>query len=496
MLDSRASGILLPLFLLPSSEGIGTLGNEAYSWIDRLSNYNQKIWQILPLNPIDFSNSPYQSYSAFALEPLFIDLNTLSKEGLIKKESLEPLSWLNKSYIEYEKLKPLKYNLLRELFNNFKEGNFLELKEQFNIFKEQEDYWLNDYSLFMALRLKNGEISWNRWRDNLKFRDKEALNLAKNSLNEEIEFFKFLQFIVFRQWFNLKEYANKKGVKIIGDLPIYLSYDSSDCWANPNIFMLNENLEPKFVAGVPPDYFSSTGQRWGNPLYDWDRLKEDSFSWWILRFKHSFGLYDYLRVDHFRGFEAFWAIDANSKSAINGRWIKAYGDELFSALLKYFKELPIIAEDLGIITKEVEALRDKFNLFGMKVLEFAFDGNPNNPYLPHNHIPNSALYSGTHDNDTLVGWYNSLENREYLFEYLRSSKERIIWDIIGSIESSVSKLAIIQLQDILGLDSSARINIPGTTKGNWRWRCKEELLNNSNGAFEKLAKFSKIYGRV
>jgi len=472
MNNNRKSGILLHITSLPNKYGIGTLGKEAYSFIDFLKNSEQKLWQILPIGHTGYGNSPYQTYSAFAGNPLLISLEKLKDDKLISVINCEE-NFDNKN-VDFERVIPFKEKTLELAFTNFKltDKNFIN-------FCNSEEYWLDDYSLFMALKKYFNNKSWIDWDENIRNRNKEAIIFYEKKLATEINFFKFTQYIFYKQWNELKKYANQKNVEIIGDIPIFVSFDSSDAWGNTEIFDFDENNNPKNIAGVPPDYFSSTGQLWGNPLYNWKKLEENNFQWWILRFKKMLEIFDIIRVDHFRGFEAFWSVPFGSENAINGKWIKAPGKLLFNEIKKQLGDLPIIAEDLGIITKEVEDLRDEFHFPGMKILQFAFESDMNNAYLPHNYIENCIVYTGTHDNDTTLGWYQKLSpsQKKFVDNYINSNDD-ICWRMIKLAWKSKAKIAIAPLQDFLCLDSNSRMNIPGKAEGNWEWRFLSEMIDD------------------
>ena len=495
MILQRGSGCLLHISSLPSAEGIGTLGREALHWIDRLAEAGQSYWQFLPLGPTGYGNSPYQSYSAFAGNPLLIDLELLQRWGWLEEET-QVRDFSDSRRVDYDTLRPRKEADLRRACRLFRERASRPWLERFRAFELAQVDWLEDYALFMALHgLARGQ-PWNRWEEAWRRRDPGAMEEVRREAFDEIEYRKIEQFFFFEQWESLREYAKGKGITLIGDLPIYVSYDSSDCWAHPEIFSLDEHFEPAFVAGVPPDYFSETGQLWGNPLYDWERLEAEGYRWWIERLKHSLHLFDWVRIDHFRGFEAYWSIPAGAETAREGEWRPGPGEKFFRALEEALGDLPLIAEDLGIITPQVEALRDRFALPGMKVLQFAFDGNSSNPYLPHNHRRRCALYTGTHDNDTLMGWFRSLSDHRYVLEYLDCEETDFLWTMLRSQQRSVAAMAILPLQDLLGLGSEARMNVPGTAQGNWEWRCTSEEMQGSAEAFERLGALSRLYGRA
>ncbi|WP_456452825.1 4-alpha-glucanotransferase [Hydrogenimonas sp.] len=491
LFTKRRSGVLLHPTSLPGEYGIGTFGRWAYEWVDRLAESGQTLWQMLPLGPTGFGNSPYQCYSAFAGNPLLIDLPLLEEEGLLgenlhgRRDDFDPVA------VDYERVEAYLYPLLRAAFSRFKETEALQ--GPFETFCHEERDWLEDYALFMAIKkARHGRI-WHAWERPLALRDPEALADFARTHGEEIAWQKFLQFLFFRQWHALKAYANDKGVLLVGDLPIYVAEDSADVWARPELFELDGDGRPRRVAGVPPDYFSETGQLWGNPLYDWERMKKEGYAWWLRRIEKSLELYDLVRIDHFRGFEAYWAVPAGEETARNGRWVKGPGHDFFEAVRQKLGSLPILAEDLGIITPEVERLRDDFGLPGMKILQFAFGGGADNPYLPHHHTRRSVVYTGTHDNDTTVGWFESFDAKEAVTSYLARSDEAIEWAMIREAMASVSVFAVVPMQDVLGLGSWARMNRPGVGEGNWRWRMTPEQLRSA--PFDRLGELTRLYGR-
>ncbi len=471
----RSGGILLHITSLPGKYGIGDLGKEACNFVDFLSEAKQKLWQILPTGPTGYGDSPYQTFSAFAGNPLFIDLDNLVEEALLSSKDLVNDLQFNSENVEYDKVRKFKEQKLKIAFNNF------DLEEtKFKNFKTQESWWLDDYALFMSLKEHFDGEAWNEWDQEIKLHKQEAVDHYCKQLNKQIDYHKFCQFIFFEQWAKLKKYTNDKGIKIIGDIPIFISADSSDAWANSQLFQLDKNNVPTKVAGVPPDYFSKTGQLWGNPLYDWEIMEEQNFTWWIRRFKSMQKQVDILRVDHFRGFEAYWAVPAGENTAINGEWEKAPGEKLFSTVLDELGILPIIAEDLGIITKEVENLRDKFAFPGMKILQFAFDSDMENNYLPHKYIKDCVVYTGTHDNETTLGWFKDspVQRIEFLKTYLQKEEIEICWDMLELAWKSDANIAIAPMQDFLCLANIARINIPGTLDGNWQWRVVQKQLSS------------------
>ncbi|MBM7623612.1 4-alpha-glucanotransferase [Sporohalobacter salinus] len=491
----RQSGILLHPTSLPGEYGIGSLGEEAYKFVDFLVASDQKIWQILPLGPTGYGNSPYQSFSAFAGNPLLISLERLRKDALLDEKDLNTDREFPLDYVDYNQVSDFKYSLFEKAFKNFKSNVSKSINDKFQRFCNENEKWLEDYALFKALKEHFNGKPWYKWNEDIKLRRPEAIKEYQERLKNRIDFHKFIQYIFFKQWNKLKAYANHNYIKIIGDIPIFVAYDSADVWANPELFTLDEDKKPINVAGVPPDYFSETGQLWGNPLYDWQKLKETNYKWWIDRFKTTLELVDIVRLDHFRGFAAYWAVPYGEKTAVNGKWKQGPGKDFFRKVKEELKGLPIIAEDLGVITDEVVELRDHFDLPGMGVLQFGFNSQEDNDHLPHNYRQNSVVYTGTHDNNTVLGWYNNADDeaKEYVKEYLKGSEENICWDFIQAAWASVSKLAIAPLQDILSLNSEARMNTPGTVKGNWKWRYREEMLDVNIS--EKLKRLTEIYHR-
>lgn len=491
----RSSGILFHPTSLPSPYGIGTLGKEAYKFVNFLKKASQKLWQVFPLGPTGYGDSPYQCFSAFAGNPLLIDLDTLIEANLLSKDAIACTEF-DEEKIDFGQLINFKLPLLRESFNNFlKDKNSLDYGK-FEEFNKENHYWLHDYGLFRAIKDSFGGKSWLEWDKDIKFRNPEVLKKYETELAEEINFHKYLQFQFFKQWHDVKNYANTNGIKIVGDIPIFVALDSSDAWANPELFLFDEDRNPVKVAGVPPDYFSETGQLWGNPLYNWDVLENTNFEWWIKRVEMNLKLSDIVRIDHFRGFESFWAVPFGEPTAINGEWTPCPGKKLFYAIEKALGKAPIIAEDLGVITPEVEDLRDTFAFPGMKILQFAFDSKDESNHLPHTCIKNSVIYTGTHDNDTIIGWYEkaSSEDKEFAKNYLNiNENEPIAWQFIRGAWASVSDLALAPIQDLLEMDSSARMNTPGVAAGNWQWRIKDGLLTDELA--EKLSKLTKTYFR-
>ncbi|WNZ48103.1 4-alpha-glucanotransferase [Leptolyngbya boryana CZ1] len=488
----RSSGILLQPTSLPSKFGIGDLGQSAYEFVDFLAKSGQSLWQILPLAPTGYEHSPYtMNFSVFAGNPLLISLEQLAEEGLLKSDELVPLEG-SVEKVEFDRVIPYKIKLLRLAFNRFAPT------PEFDQFCQQQAAWLDDFALFMALLEANDGKNWNQWDRSIAQRDLQAMRNAQDALKPAIQFQQFLQFKFFQQWMKLREYTNSKNIQLIGDISIYVCFNSVDVWAHPEIFKLDpETFEPTFIAGVPPDYFSATGQLWGNPVYDWDQLQSSQYEWWIQRFQTTLQYVDIVRVDHFRGFQAYWQVPAGEETAINGEWIEAPGADFFETLGQRLGQLPILAEDLGIITPEVEELRDRFNFPGMKILMFAFSDDASNTHLPHHYVHNSVVYPGTHDNDTAIGWWNTISQSEKdrLAAYVGYPIEEIHWTLNRMALASVANWAIVALQDVLGLDGSARMNDPSQNAGNWRWRYRSSELLTDELA-EKLRSMTSLYGRI
>jgi 4-alpha-glucanotransferase len=494
----RASGILLHPTSLPGRFGIGDLGQQAYDFIDFLAQTKQQLWQILPLGPTGHGNSPYMCYSAMAGNPVLISLETLSEQGLIAPPELETVPSFPVHAIDYEQVIPFKLSLLKKAAQRFGQLATADQKAAFDAFRQTHQAWLSDYALFMALKDAHDGAGWSQWPKALAMRETEALQAWRSKLADSIFLHEFMQFEFSRQWLKLKAYANEKDIQIIGDIPIYVAHDSADVWAAPENFKLDpDTLTPEEMAGVPPDYFSQTGQLWGNPVYNWEVLQETEFAWWLQRIKTTLAYVDLIRIDHFRGFQAFWSVPAGEETAINGKWIEAPGEELFERIEAVLGQLPFLAEDLGVITPEVEALRDKFDFPGMKILQFAFGSDHRNPYLPFNVNRNFVIYSGTHDNDTTVGWYQSASayEKERINAYMGAfDPETVHWSLIRLAFSSVANQAIIPLQDILGLDTTARMNTPGLAEGNWQWRFEAAMLTQA--VRSQLLRLTELYGRA
>ena len=493
----RSSGILFHPTSLPGKYGIGTLGKEAYAFIDFLKKSKQKLWQIFPLGPTGYGDSPYQSFSSFAGNPYLIDFDLLIEAHLLSEEDLKDIFFGdNEEYIDYGAIYNQKYPLLRKAYENFKSSDNNEMKGSLENFKRENSSWLNDYSLYISLKNHFNGLPWNEWAQDIKNREDAAMHHYRSELADDIEYHNFIQFLFFKQWGDVKRYANENGIKIIGDIPIFVAADSSDAWANPEIFLFDKERKPVKVAGVPPDYFSATGQLWGNPLYNWEKLKETNYSWWVERVRANLSTCDIIRIDHFRGFEAYWAVPYGDDTAINGQWEPGPGIDLFNAIKSQLGELPIIAEDLGLMTQGVIDLREATGFPGMKILGFAFDSGEENDYLPHTYTKNCVVYTGTHDNDTLVGWFQKAkeEDREFARNYLNSrADEEIHWDAIRGAWSSVACMAISPVQDFLGLGSEARINTPGVAAGNWQWRLKQGVLTDELA--ERIEKLTRVYSR-
>ncbi|MBN1957935.1 MAG: 4-alpha-glucanotransferase [Desulfuromonadales bacterium] len=494
MLTQRRSGILLHPTSLPGPQPIGSLGKEAYDFVDFLVAARQSIWQILPLGPTGYGDCPYSCFSAFAGNPYLINLTLLVESGDLKRSDLPPPCASN-DRVDFTMAQAKLLPLLKLAGDSFRTRQNSERRQQFENFCESQAFWLDDYALYQALRQAQDKGSWQAWPEEIKLRQPAALSAAADKLDADIFWHRYLQFVFFDQWFALKQYANQRGIRIIGDLPIFVAEDSADVWANQELFHLDEHGKPTLVAGVPPDYFSATGQRWGNPLYQWERMAEDNYSWWLARFEWNFQLFDLVRVDHFRGFASCWAIPADHPTAEYGNWMPAPGQTLFMTLQKQLSQLPIIAEDLGFITPDVIELRDRFDFPGMKILQFAFDSGSDNPYLPHNLSCNSVIYTGTHDNNTSLGWWQSLDaaGKQRIRDYLRNPCRDMPWPLIETALSSVSRMAIVPMQDVLSLPATSRMNIPGTADGNWQWRMRDEVLNPALS--QRLGDVSYLYGR-
>jgi 4-alpha-glucanotransferase len=489
----RASGILLHPTSLPGPHGCGDFGLGAYRFVDWLAGAGQSLWQILPLTMIGPGNSPYMSVSAFAGNPLLIDLDDLGARDLLDRAELARASF-SPDRVDYGVSTEFRMRMLRDAAKKFFAATSDEHLEFYEFCVKQRD-WLDDFTLFMAHSQKHPGLQWHGWQAGIARRNPGALETCAAEHLEEVQFWKFVQWNFYRQWLKLRTHANERGVKIIGDLPIFIAHDSVDVWARPDLFFLDDRLSPTVVAGVPPDYFSDTGQLWGNPLYRWDAHESDGFSWWIRRLKAMNELVDIIRIDHFRGLAGYWEIPAGQATAVNGRWVPGPGAKFFQAAEAALGDLPILAEDLGLITPDVIELRDQFRLPGMRILQFAFADDTDNPYLPHNYERNTAVYTGTHDNDTTRAWFAAIGDRERAFvqKYLKSDGREIQWDFIHAASESVADLAIYPMQDVLGLGSEARMNQPGEAAGSWQWRFQWQQVEPWHAT--RLREISAIHGR-
>jgi 4-alpha-glucanotransferase len=495
--DYRASGVLLHVTSLPSPYGIGDLGPTALAWLDQLHETGQGWWQALPLGPTGYGNSPYQSLSSFAGNGLLISPDDLIQEGLLTCDFEQPTFPL--ATIDYDAVIPLKHRLLDQAWTEFAAGSRKDLRADYEQFCHDEAHWLEDYALFRALKVKYNNTFYLEWPTDLVLRTPAALAQARQDVGRQIDQVRFAQSLLFRQAKHLKDYARAKGVRLIGDLPFFVSPDSSDVWANPELFLLDDNHRPRFVAGVPPDYFSAQGQLWGNPVYNWDAIRQTGFRWCIDRLRALLAHVDVIRLDHFRGFAAAWHVPAGAPTAQSGQWVPGPGVDFFNAVQRELGSLPFIAEDLGVITPDVSALRDCFHIPGTRVLQFAFDGHPDNPYLPHNFVHDTVVYTGTHDNDTTRGWYEALPDwqRRNFWNYLGrpgGEVQEAALDLIRMAWSSPAALAIAPLQDVLNLGSDARMNVPGRADGNWRWRSTIDML--SGPAFQSLREVTEASHRM
>ena len=490
----RRSGVLMPISSIPSAYGIGTFSAQAYEFVDMLEKAGQSYWQILPLGPTGYGDSPYQSFSTFAGNPYYIDLEALIEKGWLTKAECDQYDFGdNDEYIDYEKIYLSRFKVLRKAFQN----SGIEKEEEFIQFCEQNAYWLDDYALYMAVKNSFDGKSWSEWDEGIRLRKPEAMAAYREKFSEEICFYQFQQYLFAKQWMDLKKYANDKKIEIIGDIPIYVAFDSADTWANPELFQLDEDLIPTAVAGCPPDAFSATGQLWGNPLYRWEYHKETEYAWWMRRIAYCYALYDVVRIDHFRGFDEYYSIPYGDPTAEFGHWEKGPGYDIFKTMKAKLGNRAVIAEDLGFLTDTVIKLVKKTGYPGMKILQFAFDSREESDYLPHNYTANSIVYTGTHDNDTTVGWFEKLNRKDKAFakKYLniRSNKDAQ-WAFIRAALASVSDTCIIPIQDYLGLGTEARINIPSTLGTNWKWRMLPGQFTGELAA--KMSDMTKLYGRA
>jgi 4-alpha-glucanotransferase len=487
LFDRRRAGILLHPTSLPGSEETGDLGLNGCHFVDLLVDCGVTVWQVLPLGPTHDDGSPYQCLSVHAGNPRLISFERLVEAGWLEPNELAAQ--------QHPTARQRRQTLLQRAYQGFREGASRQAHAALQSFCEEQGHWLEDYALYQAIKTEQAGQAWSEWPKQLRQRETATVNKTRQRLASEIKQTQFEQYVFFRQWEALKRYANARGVLLFGDMPIFVAYDSADVWAHREYFDLNKDDSARVVAGVPPDYFSATGQLWGNPHYRWDVMQDDGFLWWKERMETQLRLFDIVRIDHFRGFEAYWEVPAGEPTAINGRWVKAPGDELFAALTQHFERFPIVAEDLGVIGPEVEALRDRYGLPGMRVLHFGFEGGPENPHQFYNHKPNGVVYTGTHDNDTTLGWFQSLApgQQRHIYEYLGSSPEPMPWLLIRLALLSVSRLAILPMQDLLELDSQHRMNRPGTAEGNWQWRFTwDQVAPDMPG---RLGHLVNLYGR-
>jgi 4-alpha-glucanotransferase len=503
----RSSGVLLHPTCLPGGHGIGDFGPEAYRFLDFLQAAGQKLWQVLPLNPTGYGDSPFQCFSASAGNPLLISLDYLAEQGTLSRNDLRRSPAFAVEAVDYSATSCFKLPLLQKAATNFFANASAENRRGFDEFVRVNASWLEDYALFMAVKDVYNQVAWTEWPLDIAARKSDAVKRERTRLASAINAQKFFQYEFFQQWQKLRAYGRKRNIRIIGDVPMYVAHDSADVWANPQFFLLDERGSPLKIAGVPPDYFSATGQCWGNPIYNWPLLKQTGFQWWVERLRSAFRLYDFIRIDHFRGFEGYWEVPANETTAVNGRWIRGPGAELFAVLRRELGDLPIIAENLGVITPEVEGLRREFGLPGMAILQFAFGNDPQAPtFKPHNYVRNLVAYTGTHDNDTVVGWWMSsgagdstrtaedvVKEHAYAHAYLGFKEDPIHWVLIRGIMASVANTAIVPMQDILGLGSEARMNLPGMASGYWRWRMKPGVASEEIAA--RLKELAILFDR-
>jgi 4-alpha-glucanotransferase len=501
-LDSRrVSGILLHITSLPSKHGIGDLGPEAFSFIDLLTRTGQQLWQVLPLGPVGHGASPYSSHSTFAGNPLLISPEPLVESGLLTREDLKPLRELPASTVDYERLIPRKQQVLRKAFDRHRNASLNRGVDSAAVqrFRTENAEWLETYALYAALKEEHDGAAWTDWDSELARRDAGALDRARTTLETDIDRHIFWQFLFHRQWSAVRAACHARDIRLFGDLPIYVAHDSADVWANQELFRLDEAGQPKTVAGVPPDYFSPEGQRWGNPIYRWDRMQSNDYRWWKRRMEHILNRVDLVRLDHFRGFDAYWEIPADHDTAVNGEWRDGPGIDFFESMADHLGDLPVIAEDLGIITDSVRTLRDRMDFPGMAVLQFAFDNDPSNGFLPHNYDRNLVAYTGTHDNNTLLGWWNAEvqgEDRAYAERYLDLDRceDPVHARCLRALLSSVADRVVTPLQDILGLGEEARMNVPGEPGGNWRWRYTPDQIDEAS--LERLRVLTETFGRA
>jgi 4-alpha-glucanotransferase len=492
---TRGSGILLHPTSLPGPNGIGEIGSLAFRFIDWLQRAGMTYWQLMPLGPTGFGDSPYASSSAFAGNPMLISLDWLTGDGWLQPHELEPLHELAIDAVDFGAVISAKRGVLWTAFERWEAADGAD-SEEFHAFEHQEEAWLDDFCLFVAIKESHGGAPWSDWEPGLRLREPAALDEARTRLRREVLFHAFMQFQFRRQWRQLKAYANDRGIRIIGDIPIFVAFDSADVWTNRDLFELDEDGRSTVISGVPPDYFSADGQLWGNPVFDWQKNRETGFAWWVERARGTLDLVDIIRIDHFRGFAASWSVPAGSETAAGGYWTRGPGEDVFDAIRSALGPIEIIVEDLGLITPDVTSLRDRLGYPGMKVLQFAFDGDPWNMYLPHTYESNCVVYSGTHDNDTTIGWFETLDDqtRQQVQAYIGRDGADIAWDIMRLAFSSVADLAIVPLQDVLRLGTGARMNRPGQPVGNWSWRFRQEALNDALA--DGIRQFAAMYARL
>ncbi len=492
----RAGGVILHPTSFPGPDGIGDLGPEAYQWVDNLSQAGCTLWQVLPLGPTGYGDSPYQSFSAFAGNPYLVSTAVLLDEGLLNREDLTDRPEFPVNLVDYGPVIQWKLKLLDRAFGHYQANPNAKMEKEFKRFQKEQANWLVDFALFMAIKESQGGVSWNFWPKPLRQRNPRALSEFRKENEVAIQSHTFRQFLFFRQWNQLRNYAHQKGLSIIGDAPIFVAYDSTDAWSHPELFYLDEAGNPTVVAGVPPDYFSPTGQLWGNPLYRWDVHAQSNYAWWIERLRSCLALYDIIRLDHFRGFAGYWEVPAGLPTAEIGRWVPGPGKHFFDAIQTVFPDLPIIAEDLGVITPDVVELRVQYQLPGMKILQFAFSTDADDPFLPHNYPVNCVAYTGTHDNDTTLGWYLSApeEERDFCRRYLARSGDDVSWDFIRAVWGSTAVMALAPMQDLLGLDTTARMNYPSRPSGNWDWRMPANSMGTN--VINRLKEMNTLYSRL
>jgi 4-alpha-glucanotransferase len=503
----RSSGILLHPTSLPGRFGVGDLGGEAYRFVDWLASAGQAYWQIMPLGPTGYGDSPYSAFSAFAGNTNLVSPEKLVESGLLEASDIQDAPDFPAERVAYGKVIEYKRGLLERAFQNFKKRLPTDegLRRDYEGFLGFAGVWLDDWALFAALKDEHKGAPWNTWAVGIARRELAALDGARVAFAEPVQAHKFFQYVFFQQWLKLKKYANERGVRVVGDMPIFVAHNSADVWSKPELFKLEEGGKPSVVAGVPPDAFSATGQLWGNPIYDWDRMRADGFEWWVARVRETLKIVDVVRLDHFRGFAAYWEVPAEHETAEHGRWVEAPGREVFGAIKDALGgDLPIVAEDLGTITPDVHQLRDEFGFPGMRVLQFAFGGDPHDTHLPHEYVRNAVAYTGTHDNDTVVGWFRQRSRedapegerreRDLCLKYLGTDGAEINWDFVRAAQMSVADLSVAQLQDVLGLGSEARMNTPASAEGNWDWRYTSGAL--TDGLAARLREMTRMYGRL